>query len=97
MKYFEPTSIPGISVTEVSLSPSTKPKNIFARFIQALHISRRRQARYFIRRHRHLIASGCGAGTMVIDFESRKAKESNANANGHQTPVALRDPALADA
>ena len=97
MKYFEPTSIPGISVTEVSLDPSIKPKSIFARFLQALHISRRRQARHFIRRHRHLIAPGSGAGPTVVDFESRKAKESNANANGHQTPVAPRDRALADA
>jgi hypothetical protein len=96
MKYFEPVSIPGISITEDSFSLPIKRRSLFARFIQALHVSRRRQARYFIRRHRHLVAPDC-ARPMVIDFESRKARESNANANGHQTPVVARDRSLADA
>jgi hypothetical protein len=97
MKYFKPASIPSISIAKDSLGPSIKRKSILARFIEALHISRRRQARYFIRRHRHLIASDCGARPMVIDFESRKPKESNANANRHQTSAVTNDRALADA
>jgi hypothetical protein len=97
MKHFESVSLPGISIAEGFVSPSIKRKSIFARFIQALHVSRRRQARYFIRRHRHLVAPDFGTRPMVIDFESRKPEESNANANGHQTPVIARDRSLADA
>jgi hypothetical protein len=97
MKYFEPTSIRSISIAKGSLSRSIGHQGIFTRFIQALHISRRRQARYFIRRHRHLIAPDFGARPMVIDFESRKPEESSVNANGNQTPVVANDRALADA
>jgi hypothetical protein len=94
MTHFEP--VPSISVTNESLIP-LKRKSIFARFLQALHVSRRRQARYFINRHRHLIAPDFGARPIVINFESRKARESNINANGHQTPVVAEERALADA
>lgn len=94
MTHFEP--VPSISVTKESLI-SLKRKSIFARFLEALHISRRRQARYFINRHRHLIAPNFGARPMVINFDSRKARERNANANGHQTPVVAEERALADA
>ena len=97
MKHFESISPSGISITEDSLSLSIKRRSLFFRFIEALHVSRRRQARYFINRHRHLIAPDFGARPMVINFESRKARESNINANGHQTPVIARDRSLADA
>jgi hypothetical protein len=97
MKYFEPVSIPSISITEDSLGLPIKRKSVFARFLEALHVSRRRQARHLIRRHRHLIAPDLGARPMVINFESRNARESNINANGHQTPVVAEERALADA
>jgi hypothetical protein len=96
MKHFESASLPGISNAENSLSPLIRRESIVARFIQALHISRRRQARHFIRRHRYLIAPDFGATPMVLDFESRKLEGSNADADRHSTPVA-NDRALADA
>lgn len=34
----------------------TRPNNIFARFVEALHLSRRIEARRLLRRYRHLIA-----------------------------------------
>jgi hypothetical protein len=97
MKHFQPVSIRRIFITEESLSSPIKRETVFARFLEALHVSRRRQARYFIRRHRHLVTPDFGARPMVINFESRKARESNANANGHQTPVVAEERALADA
>jgi hypothetical protein len=94
MKHFESVSIRSISSPEDS---PIKRRSIFARFIEALHVSRRRQARYFIRRHRHLVAPDFGARPMVVDFESRKPEESKPNANRHHTSVAARDRTLADA
>jgi hypothetical protein len=94
MTHVEP--VPSSSVTKESLIP-LKRKSIFTRFLEALHVSRRRQARYFINRHCHLIAPDFGARPMVINFESRKARESNINANGHQAPVLAEERVLADA
>ncbi len=78
MKYFEPVSIPSISITEDSLSHPIKRRSLFARFIEALHVSRRRQAQHFIRRHRHLVAPDFHAKPTVTNFEFNEAMESNA-------------------
>jgi len=97
MKYFESISIRSISIANDTLSHSIKRKSTFARFIEALHISRRCQARHLIHRYRHLIATEFPARSTTITAESSKATEGNVNANGNQTPVAANDRVLTDA
>jgi hypothetical protein len=59
----------------------TRQKSLFVRIIEALHISRRIEARRLLRRHRHLIAEDFLKlpGRASPDFN--QAGESTANAN----------------
>jgi hypothetical protein len=96
MKYFESVTMHDISIAEDSLSRPVRRRSIFARIIEALHISRRRQARRVIHRHRFLIAPDFRAKPTVVNFEATKTLERNVNANGNKTPAIVNQRAPAD-
>ena len=59
-----------------------KRSSFFRRMIEALHISRRRQARQLIRRYRHLLAEDLrGQPASTLDFNSEKEGRQNAKRN----------------
>lgn len=64
--------------------PRTKRKSLVVRTLEALHTSRRREARRLLRRYRHLIEEPCGIG-MAPD--SPAAEESSRDANGNKASV----------
>ena len=45
-----------LSLVERASGERVKRKSLFKQMIEALHLARRRQARYLIRRYRHLLA-----------------------------------------
>lgn len=56
MKHVGPIELQNVSLTPEAFGRPVKRKNFFKRLIIALHLSRRRQARNVIRRHRDLLA-----------------------------------------
>jgi hypothetical protein len=65
----------------------TRQKSLLVRIIEALHVSRRIEARRLLRRHRRLIAEDFlkPPGRASPDFN--QAGESTANANASKPPV----------
>ena len=65
----------------------TRQKSLLVRIIEALHVSRRIEARRLVRRHRHLIAEDILElpGRAPPDFN--QAGETTANANANKPPV----------
>jgi hypothetical protein len=77
--------------------PRTKRKGFFARLLEALHRSRRRDAIRVLRRYRHLIAGQAQIRPARHVPESRQIEKSNRNAYGDNTPVRADRKARRDA
>jgi hypothetical protein len=56
MKHVGPIELQNVSLTRETFGRRVKRKSFLKRLIIALHLSRRRQARDVIRRHRDLLA-----------------------------------------
>ena len=56
MKHVGPIELQNVSLTPEAFGRPMKQKGFLKRLIIALHLSRRRQARSIIRRHRNLLA-----------------------------------------
>jgi hypothetical protein len=67
--------------------PRTKRKGFFARLLEALHRSRRRDAIRVLRRYRHLIAGQAQIRPARHVPKSRQIEKSSRNAHGNNTPV----------
>jgi len=63
----------------------TKGKGFFARLLEALHRSRRRDAIRVLRRHRHLNAGQAEIRTASYVPQSRQNEKSSRNAHGNST------------
>jgi hypothetical protein len=80
------------TVAERSSAPDGKRRNLFTRFVEALHLSRRHQAARLTFQYSHLIAEEfLDLPTYVIADESNR--KSSQNANGNQAAVLADDPA----
>jgi hypothetical protein len=77
--------------------PRTKRKGFFARLLEALRRSRRRDAIRVLRRYRHLIAGQAQIRPARHVPESRQTEKSNRNAYGDNTPVRADRKARRDA
>jgi hypothetical protein len=87
MKQFGST---GIRVAPVIADASSRPirrKGLFARIVEALHGSRRLEARRVIRRYRHLIAEDFRNRPKIIAVHSGTTEESKVDANRDNAPV----------
>jgi len=62
-----------------------KRKGFFARLLEALHRSRRREAIRVLRRYRHLIAGQAQDRPAMYAPGSRQAEKSSRNAHGNST------------
>jgi len=65
--------------------PRTKRKGFFARLLEALHRSRRREAIRVLRRYRHLMAGQAQVRPVKPVPESRQTEKSSRNAHGNDT------------
>jgi hypothetical protein len=65
----------------------TKRKSIFLRILEALHASRRREAKRVVRRYRHLMAQPSQVRTIASAPVPQSPEESSRNANGNKPPV----------
>jgi hypothetical protein len=63
--------------------PRTKRKGFFARMLEALHRSRRRDTIRVLRRYRHLIAGQARIRPAIHVPESRQTEKSSRNAYGN--------------
>jgi hypothetical protein len=63
--------------------PRTKRKGFFARMLEALHRSQRRDTIRVLRRYRHLIAGQARIRPAIYVPESRQTEKSSRNAYGN--------------
>ena len=86
MKYAGSIPLRRASLLEQTFVRQGKRKSFFRRMIEALHLSRRRQAQSLVRHYRHLLADpGSQAAGTFPDFINER--ESSQNANGDQAAV----------
>jgi hypothetical protein len=79
------------AVAENVSAPVVERKNLFTRFVEALHLSRRRQAMRLAYQYRHLIAEEfLDLPADALAGESKR--KSTQNANGDHAPVRADDP-----
>ena len=64
-----------------------KRKNIFVRILEALHASRRREARRVLRRYDHLIERHSRAATPSIVPDTSHTEEGLQNAHGNKSSL----------
>ena len=64
-----------------------KRRGFFARILEALHRSRRREAIRVLRRHRHLMAEQAQVRPPKPEGGSRDIEKSNRNAHGNTPPA----------
>ena len=64
-------------------------KGLFARFLEALHASRRRQAQRYIYSYRYLLAEEYPDRPQVVAIDPGKTEQGQADANSDKT--SLRD------
>jgi hypothetical protein len=75
----------------------TERGGFFARLLEALHRSRRRDAIRVLRRYRHLIAGQPQIRPTSHAPKSRQTEKSSRNAHRNNTPVRADRPAHRDA
>jgi hypothetical protein len=68
-----------------------KRKNIFVRILDALHASRRREARRALRRYDHLIERHSRIATPSIVPDFQQTEESDRNAHGNKSSIRADD------
>jgi hypothetical protein len=89
MKKFASTATRGMPIISGASTRPTRRKGLLARIVEALHESRRLEARRVIHRYRHLMAEEFFEQPKIVAVNSRTTEESNANAD--------RDNSRADA
>ena len=72
---------------EVEPGLGKKRKGFFARLLEALHRSRRREAIKVLRRYRHLIAGQAQVRPAKPVLETRQTEKSSRNAHGNDALV----------
>jgi hypothetical protein len=76
---------------QVASRPQMKRKNIFVSILEALHASRRIEARRVLRRYDHLIERQSRAATPSIVPDSQQTEESRRNAYGNNSSIRAGD------
>jgi hypothetical protein len=97
MKKFASAATRGTPVIAGASSGPTRRKGIIARLVEALHESRRLEARRVIHRYRHLIAEESFEQPKIVAVNSGATEESNANADRDNSRVDADRRALQDA
>jgi hypothetical protein len=97
MKDPGPVSVREVSTIETSSSQTTGRKGLIAWLLEALYVSRSREARRVIRRYRHLIADDFSGRPRSVASAAVQAKESTANADRDKTLLRAVDRAIENA
>ena len=97
MKNSEPVSVREVSILQTSSGRSTSRKSLIAWLLEALYVSRSREARRVIHRYRHLIAKDCSGRPKVVASVTDQTRECNANADRDKTPLRAIHRTLEDA
>jgi hypothetical protein len=69
------------SATQAAFGRRTRRKSLFVRIVEALHVSRRIEARRLLRRYRHLVAGDFPVQSNNVSPASDNAAESRENAD----------------
>jgi hypothetical protein len=85
MKQFDSTGIRGTPVTTDGSCRPIRRKGLFARMIEALHVSRRIEARHLIGRYRHLIAKDFRNRPKIAVVNSSTIEENKTDADRDNT------------
>jgi hypothetical protein len=94
MKQFGSPGIRGTPFIADASSRPVKRKGFLVRIVEALHGSRRLEARRSIRGYRHLIAEDFRNRPKIIAVNSGATEESNTDANRDNAPVHAERRAL---
>ena len=97
MKQFDSGGMRGTPVMTDASSRPIRRKGFFARLVEALHASRRLEARRLIRRYRHLIAEDSGIGrrsSLSIPAPQKKARPMPTEITRPSTPIVERSTML---
>jgi hypothetical protein len=97
MKKFQSAAIRGTPIIAGAFSRPTKRKGLLARLVEALHESRRLEARRVIHHYRHLMAEEFFEQPKIFAVNSGPMEESNANADRDNSRVDTDRRALQDA
>jgi hypothetical protein len=87
MKHSEPASVREASTVEVSSGRSTASQGVIGWLLEALYVSRSREARRVIHRYRHLLAADYRGRPKVFTSAAPQARECSANADRDKTPL----------
>jgi hypothetical protein len=96
MKNSEPVPVREESVIGISFRIAAR-NGLIAWLLEALYVSRSREARRVIRRYRHLIADDSDGHPSITVSAATQARETKANADRDQTLLRAIDRALEDA
>jgi hypothetical protein len=96
MKNSEPVPVREESVIGISSRIAAR-NGLIAWLLEALYVSRSREARRVIRRYRHLIADDVAGQPRITVSAATQARETKANADRDQTLLRAIDRALEDA
>jgi hypothetical protein len=97
MKNSEPVSMREASIIEASSGRPSSRKGLIAWLLEALYVSRSREARRVIRRYRHLIAEDFHGRPKIVASTAVQAGECKANADRDKTPLRAIHRTLEDA
>jgi hypothetical protein len=97
MKHSEPVSVREVSIVETSAGRSPGRTSLIAWLLEALYVSRRREARRVIHRYRHLIAEDCRNSPALAASVAVQAREYKADADRDKTPLRANHRTLEDA
>ena len=76
---------------EAASRQRTMRKNIFVRILEALHASRRREARRVLRRYDHLIERHQSIAAVGIVPDASQIEEGHRNAHGNKSSIRAGD------
>jgi hypothetical protein len=97
MKHYEPVSVCEVSIIETSSGQSVRREGLIAWLLEALYVSRSREARRVIHRYRHLIADDCRGRPKVVASAAVQTMECKTDADRDKTPLRAIHRTLEDA
>ena|ERR1700761_4495028 len=97
MKNSKPASVREASIVEASPGRSTTSQGLIGWLLEALYVSRSREARRVIHRYRHLLAEDCHGRPRAVTSAAAQARECSANADRNKTPLRAIRRTLEDA
>ena len=97
MKHSDPVSVREVSIIQPSPRRSPARKSPIAWLLEALYVSRSREARRVIHRYRHLLAEDCHGRPRAVTSAAAQARECSANADRNKTPLRAIRRTLEDA